>query len=228
MNDIQQERRVRQEHRTESLKALHDGISTRRYVCQSLVGIISLYNKVSQWQHEMPDYVNNNNIRRTRYLATTIRSTRYQVSRRKKDGKKEKKNWKNEKRFKNKHACVQVAGGVRRGQGRCLLVIRSVLWCVQLMDNRRTKKKARQTQPRWGQRQSRKKTRRVDRTELVGFRWVWICAWCFEVIWCVWHRTIYRDIMSRTMRCHKISVYRDIVYISRIFGTDMEISYPVD
>ena len=35
-DDIQQERRVRQQHRTESLKALNDGISTRRYVCQSL------------------------------------------------------------------------------------------------------------------------------------------------------------------------------------------------
>ena len=36
-DDIQQERRVRQQHRTESQKALNDGISTRRDVCQSLV-----------------------------------------------------------------------------------------------------------------------------------------------------------------------------------------------
>ena len=33
-DDIQQERRVRQQHRTEPLKALIEGISTRRYVCQ--------------------------------------------------------------------------------------------------------------------------------------------------------------------------------------------------
>ena len=36
-DDIQQERRVRQQHRTESRKALNDGISTRRDVCQALV-----------------------------------------------------------------------------------------------------------------------------------------------------------------------------------------------
>ena len=37
-DDIQQERRVRQHHHIESSKSLNDGISTRRYVCQSLVG----------------------------------------------------------------------------------------------------------------------------------------------------------------------------------------------
>ena len=37
-DEIQQERCVRQQHRTESSKAPDDGISTRRYVCQSLVG----------------------------------------------------------------------------------------------------------------------------------------------------------------------------------------------
>ena len=36
-DDIQQERRVRQQHRTESRKTLDDGISTRPDVCQSLV-----------------------------------------------------------------------------------------------------------------------------------------------------------------------------------------------
>ena len=37
-DDIQQERRVWQQHRTESLETRNGGISTRRYVCQSLVG----------------------------------------------------------------------------------------------------------------------------------------------------------------------------------------------
>ena len=41
-DDIQEERRVRQQYRTEALKVLNDGISTRRYVCQSLVGTILL------------------------------------------------------------------------------------------------------------------------------------------------------------------------------------------
>ena len=41
--DIQQEGRARQQHRTESLKALNDGISTRRYVCQSLAGTPTIY-----------------------------------------------------------------------------------------------------------------------------------------------------------------------------------------
>ena len=37
-DDIQQEQRVQPQHPTESLKALNDGFSTRRYVCRSLVG----------------------------------------------------------------------------------------------------------------------------------------------------------------------------------------------
>ena len=41
-DDIQQERRVRQQHRAESLKALYDGISTSGYACQSLVGTTTI------------------------------------------------------------------------------------------------------------------------------------------------------------------------------------------
>ena len=41
----------------------------------------------------------------------------------------------------NAHA--QGAGRVLRGQGCCSLVVRSVPWCVHLMDNRRTTRKAR-------------------------------------------------------------------------------------
>ena len=59
-----------------------------------------------------------------------------------------------------------------------------------------------------------KKTR-VDRDEVVGFFRIFICAWCFEVIRCVLHHkvwvAIYRDIMSRIMRYHKIR-YIEISY----------------
>ena len=49
--DIQQERRVRQQHRTESSKAQDDGISTRRYVRQSLVGS-TMY--IMDYPHYLP------------------------------------------------------------------------------------------------------------------------------------------------------------------------------
>ena len=92
LNDgIKQERRVRQQHRTESLKTLNDGISTRFYVRQSLVvgtattihsiDCIRYLSTTTKCQPEMPDYVNNN-IWGTSQL---LRSTRYQVSGRKKD-----------------------------------------------------------------------------------------------------------------------------------------------
>ena len=46
--------------------------------------------------------------------------------------------------MKQKHALREKAETrVLRGQGGCLLVVRSVLWCVQLMDNRQTTKLAR-------------------------------------------------------------------------------------
>ena len=88
---------------------------------------------------EVPDYVNNSNISGTSQL---LRSTRYQVSRRKKDRERKKQN-KVKCKMKQKQTCAQGAGRVLRGQGCCLLVVRSVLRCVQLMDNRRTTKKAR-------------------------------------------------------------------------------------
>ena len=44
--------------------------------------------------------------------------------------------------MKQKRTCAQGAGRALRGQGCCfcLLVVRSVLWCVPLMNNRRTTK----------------------------------------------------------------------------------------
>ena len=44
--------------------------------------------------------------------------------------------------MKQKQRCAQGASRVPKWQGCCLLV-RTVVWCVQLMDNRRTTKKAR-------------------------------------------------------------------------------------
>ena len=107
LNDgIKQERRVRQQHRTESLKTLNDGISTRFYVRQSLVvgtattihsiDCIRYLSTTTKCQPEMPDYVNNN-IWGTSQL---LRSTRYQVSGRKKD-REWKKSWKKKRKMKN-------------------------------------------------------------------------------------------------------------------------------
>ena len=45
--------------------------------------------------------------------------------------------------MERKQACAQGAGRVLREQSWCLLVVRSVLWCVQLMGNRTTTTKAR-------------------------------------------------------------------------------------
>ena len=83
---------------------------------------ISLQQSITVKKHKMPDYVNNN-ISDTSQLLGGIPGTRYQE--RKMTGKQN-----NEKIIKNnvtKHTCAQVAGRVLRGQGCCLLVIRSVL-----------------------------------------------------------------------------------------------------
>ena len=90
----------------------------------------------------------------------------------------------------------------------------------------------RQKMPDRGQAKRRAETKpektRVDRKEVVGFRWI-VFTRCFEVIRCdiAWYiAMIYRDIISHIMRCHK-TIYRHTVSISRIFGTDIEMSYPV-
>ena len=93
-DDIQQERRVQQQHRTESLIALNEQDVT----CAShWWGLLQLYmysidyiyflSTTTKHQPEMPDYVNNN-ISGTSQL---LRSTRYQVSRRKKDSERKEK-----------------------------------------------------------------------------------------------------------------------------------------
>ena len=127
---------------------------------------------------------------------------------------------------------AQGAGRVRRGQGCCMLVIRSILWCVNLMDRRRTTKKATRTQPRWGQRQRRKS---INRPQRGGGFWLNLdlCAWWFEVIWCMWYRKVTsRYIVTSCPASCDITRYgksrHRIISTSRCFGTDMEISYPVD
>ena len=106
----------------------------------------------------------------------------------------------------------------------CLLVVWSVLWCVPLMNNRRmTKKKAgrKKDNPRRGQRQRDKTKGRPQR----GCRFV--CLYCFGVIWCdmEWYVAMYRDIISHVISISQDTIYRDIVSISRILRTDIEISY---
>ena len=92
----------------------------------------------------------------------------------------------------------------------------------------------RQEMPDRGQAKMRAETKpkktRVDRNEVVGFRWI-----CIYLVFRgdpVWYRMIYRDISWYHIPYHAISqdtIYRDtrIVSISRNFGTDIEISYPV-
>ena len=82
----------------------------------------------------MPDYVNNSNTPGTSYQVTT---KEYQVTRR------TKRQGKENIKMKQKQTCAQVEGRIVREQSCCLLVVRSVLFCAQLIDNRRTTKKAR-------------------------------------------------------------------------------------
>ena len=77
--------------------------------------------------------------------------------------------------------------------------------------------------------ETKPKKTRVYRNEVVGFRWI-----CIYLVFRgdpVWYRMIYRDISWYDIPFHAISqdtIYRDIVSISRFFGTDIEISYPVE
>ena len=151
----------------------------------------------------------------------------------KRQGKKVKK--RNETKT-NKHACAQGVRRVRRGQGWfCLLVIRSDLWCVQLMDIRRTTKKARRTQPRRGQRQSRKNQEyRPQRRGGFSLN-LDLCLVFRGDLLCVISQDTSRHIVTSCPASCDITRYgmsryrtRGIIYISRICGTDMEISYPVD
>ena len=148
----QQEQRVRQQHSTDSFKALNDGISTRRYVCHSLWGPYLLTTKY-----------HNDNMK----CPTTLTAIIYQVPRnycckeyqvpgikRKKAGKERRK--RKMKKKKNMHALREQAESgwdkvaVCRWYGQSYDV--SSWWTAG-----EGQKKARRTHPGWGQRHSRKK-----------------------------------------------------------------------
>ena len=67
----------------------------------------------------------------------------------------------------------------------------------------------------------------VDRNKVAGFRWIWTCLVFRGDPVCVishdisWYHAPYHALLQDT-------VYRYIVSISRIFGTDMEISCPIE
>ena len=129
----------------------------------------------------------------------------------------------------NVHA--QGAERVLRGQGCWLLVVRSVLWCVHLMDNRSTTRKARRREAKMRAETKPKKTRE-HRNEVVCFRSI-----CIGLVFRgdpVWHRIAIYIVVSCPISCditrYDISSincihipnfwgwYRDIVsrrYISR-------------
>ena len=159
----------------------------------------------------MPDYVINNNIAGTSQL---LRSSRYQ------EGKtigKERMNW------KKKHALRQQADSWGDKVALCL-VVRSVLWRVQLVDNRRTTEETRRTTSQDEGRHQGGKKKRVNRNEVMGFRWICICL-VFRGD-PVRYRMIYRDICWYHIPYHVIprdAIHRDIVSISPIVGTDIEI-----
>ena len=121
-------------------------------------------------------------------------------------------------------AHAQGAGRVLRGRGCCLLVVRSVLWCVHLMDNKRTTTNARRRTSQDECRGKAEKTRE-HRNEAVGFD-EFVFAWCFEVIrfdivsrYVSWYHVPYhaisQDTIYRDINCIYIPIfwdwYRDIV-----------------
>ena len=188
------------------------------FTCQSLVGTTTLYSigyihylsTTTKYQPQMPDFVSNT-ISCTSQLLYGVPGTRYKEG--KKTERKKIHRYIHGKWNKNKHACAEGAYRARRGQRCCVLVIRSVLWCVQLVDSRITKKKARQTQPRWGQGQSRKK-----QEEIATMWWIFVefgfvpgvSSWS-GVCDIARYITIYRYIMSRIMRYNKMR-YIEISY----------------
>ena len=174
----------------------------------------------------MPDYVNNN-ISGTSQL---LRSTRYQVSRRKLDRERKKRKW-NEKWNKNKRTC---SGSRPSPEGTRLLFAGgtvSPMMCPSDGQQKDDKKGQTEDKPRWGQRQSRKKQEKTATRWWVFVEFVF--AWCFEVIQCdivsryiSWYHIPYhaisQDTIYRDVNCIHIpnfwDWYRDIVsrrYISR-------------
>ena len=114
-----------------------------------------------------------------------------------------------------KQTFAQGARRVLRGQGCCLLVVRSVVWCVQLVDNRNTTKNARRkTSKDEGRDKAEKNKTRPQRGDgfLLNLYLPGISRWS---------RVISHDLLSRyivisyevshIMRYHKIW-YIEILY----------------
>ena len=119
----------------------------------------------------------------------------------------------------NAHA--QGAGRVLRGQGCCSLVVRSVPWCVHLMDNRRTTRKARRrTSQDEGRDKAEKNKSRPQQGGGFSLNLYMPGVWR-------WSGVISHDISEYIVISHHAmsqdTIYRDIVSISRTFGTDIEI-----
>ena len=128
----------------------------------------------------------------------------YQQRKRRKDRKIRKKiKWKMKK---NKHERAQVAGRVLRGQGCCFLVVRSMLSCAKLTDNRRTTKKARRKTSQGGDRDKawKIKSRPQGGGEISLNLDMPRVSWWSGVLDIAWYVAIYRDIIPRIMRQHKI------------------------
>ena len=142
------------------------------------------------------------------------------IKKEKKTGKK-KKIKKVKKWNKNKRACAQGAGRVRRGQGCCLLVIYGQSYDVSSWwtTEERQKRPDEHSQDEGRDKAEKKKKSRPQGGG--GFSLsLYLCAWCFEVIWCVWYRKVCRDISWHHVRYHAISqgtVYRDIVQVSYLY-----------
>ena len=130
--------------------------------------------------------------------------------------------------MKQKQRCAQGASRVPKWQGCCLLV-RTVVWCVQLMDNRRTTKKARRrTTQDEGREKAEKNKNRPQRgggfslsLYLPGVsRWSGVMS--HDISQCI---VIYYSISSDLTR-HDISIY--CIHIPNIWDWYREISYPVE
>ena len=114
----------------------------------------------------------------------------------------------------------------REGTRLLFAVVRSVLqvWCVQLMDNRRTSNKARRETSQEEDTYNEPETNSWPQ-QGGGFRWS-----CFRLVFWgdpVWYRMIYPYRSWYHITHHAISrdtIYRDVASISRILGTDVEIS----
>ena len=111
-------------------------------------------------------------------------------------------------------SCAQGVGRALRGQGCCLLT-RPVLWCFQLMDNRRTTKKARQ---RTSQDEGSDK---AEKNKSIPQRGGWLSLNLYLPVVSRWTGVISHDI-SR----HIVILYSISCGITRYDVPGIEILYP--